>query len=128
MRIKASLFLVLLFSVVSFAADLPLLYADAEAIWLKRRDSSEYQTYAAEFAQFNNHFHLDEKGGCYQISPEPVDLMLVITHSKGEKFAVIERAVSSVDSLKAQCFKNNYIGVPTKIPPYLPFVLQMRMG
>jgi hypothetical protein len=112
----------------SFAADSPRLYADARAIWNKNKDRAEYQAYAAEFSQFNNHFHLDEKDGCYRLAPGPVELMLVIRHSGGDKFAVIEQVLSDVDNSKARCFKQSYGGIRTKIPPFLPFVLQMSMG
>jgi hypothetical protein len=37
-------------------ADTPRTYADAKAVWLQSRNTAEYQGYAAEFAQFNNHF------------------------------------------------------------------------
>jgi len=112
----------------SFAADPPWNYVDARAVWIQSKDKAEYQAYAAEFSQFNNHFRLDEKDGCHQLAPEPVELMLVITHSSDDKFAVIERVLSNVDNAKAQCFKRSYGGIRTKIPPFFPFVLQMSMG
>jgi hypothetical protein len=114
-------------SAAGFAAESPRLYGDARALWNQNKDREEYQAYAAEFSQFNNHFHLDEKDGCYRLAPGPVELMLVITHSGGDKFAIIERVLSDVDNQKARCFKQTYGGIQTKIPPYLPFVLQMSM-
>ena len=42
--------------------------------------------------------------------------------------AVIERVLSDVDNAKSQCFKKSYGRVKTKVPPYLPFVIQMRMN
>ncbi|WP_416760295.1 hypothetical protein ACNI65_25340 [Roseateles sp. So40a] len=113
---------------LSLAAEPPKDFSQARANWEAHKDSAEYQKYADEFVQFNNHFHLDEKGGCYQLSPGPVELMLVITHTKGDQFATIERVISDSDSAKAQCFKRTYKGIATKVPPYLPFVFSMRMG
>ena len=96
-------------------------------MWERTKTRAEYQRYAQEFAQFNNHFRLDEKDGCYARAPGQVNLMLVITHSSGSEVAIIERVLSDVHSAKAQCFQNSYEGVRTKIPPFLPFVLQMGM-
>jgi len=112
----------------AFAADSPRVYADAKAAWEKSKNKPEYQTYASEFAQFNNHFHLDEKDGCYALSPGPVNLMLIISNPTNGEFAVVERVLSDVENAKSQCFKKSYGGIRTKIPPYLPFVLQMSMG
>ena len=112
----------------AFAADSPRVYADAKAVWEKSKNKPEYQMYASEFAQFNNHFHLDEKDGCYALSPGPVNLMLIISNSTNGEFAVVERVLSDVENAKSQCFKKSYGGIRTKIPPYLPFVLQMSMG
>ncbi|HKU17963.1 MAG TPA: hypothetical protein VJP80_01700 [Candidatus Saccharimonadales bacterium] len=113
---------------VVFAGNLPQSYSDAKTLWQQHRDTSEYQIYASEFSQFNNHFHLDERGGCYFLAPGSVNLMLVITHQKNNKFAVIEQVFADVDNAKARCFEKSYLGISTKIPPYLPFVLQMGMG
>jgi hypothetical protein len=112
----------------AFAADAPQSYVGAKALWEKNKSRAEYQTYSAEFAQFNNHFHLDEKDGCYGLAPGPVNLMLVIVHKEGDEFALVESALSDVDNAKAQCFRRTYGGIRTKTPPFLPFVLQMGMG
>ncbi len=120
--------LTLVFSSGISAADTPLSYADAKALWLKSRETVEYQRYAAEFVQFNNHFHLDEKHGCYAIGSGAVDLMLVITHPEDGEFAVIQRVLSNIDNAKARCFQKSYRGVQTKVPPFVPFVLQMGIG
>lgn len=111
----------------TFAADSPRLYADAKNVWDQTKNKAEYHAYAAEFSQFNNHFRLDEKDGCHRLAPGRVNLMLVIMHGGPDKFAVIERVLSDVDNAKARCFKQSYGGIRTKIPPFLPFVLQMRM-
>ena len=128
MKIGIALVIGLMFSATTFAADAPRSYAEAKTVWVKSRDKAEYQGYAAGFAQFNNHFHLDEKDGCYGLASGSVDLMLVITRPDNDEFAVIERVLSSVDNAKSRCFEKTYRGVRTKIPPYLPFVLQMGMG
>jgi hypothetical protein len=99
----------------------------AQAIWQGKRDTAEYQTYATEFTQFNNHFHLDTRDGCYALTPGTVTLMLVITHPTESEFAVIERVLSDVDNAKARCFAKSYRGIRTKIPPFVPFVLQLEM-
>jgi hypothetical protein len=109
-------------------ADLFGSYSEAQLDWTKHKDSAEFQTYASEFVQFNNHFHIDERGGCYALGKEQIGLMLVITHSSGSQFATIEKVLSDHDSPKAHCFMNSYQGLPTKVPPYVPFVLPMSMG
>jgi hypothetical protein len=125
-RIAVAL-LTLIFSNVTFAGEEPRTYAEAKTIWQQNQNSAEYQDYVAAFTQFNNHFRLDEKGGCYTLAPGPVSLMLIITHPDNGEFAVIERVFADVNTAKAQCFKGTYTGVRTKIPPFYPFVLQMDM-
>lgn len=115
-------------STLAFAANVPNSYPAAKAAWERKKDDTKYQAYAAEFAQFNNHFRLDEKDGCYALAPGPVNLMLVITLSAKSEYAVVERVLSDVDNAKTQCFKKSYGGVKTKVPPFVPFVLQMQMG
>src|SRR5689334_1761888 len=119
---------VVLCSTLALAAEKPLSFAQAKKVWEQSKDRKEYQTYSSEFAQFNNHFRLDEKDGCYALAKGTVELMLVITHPAGQKYAVIAEVLSDVDNPKAQCFKGSYRGVQTKIPPFFPFVLQMSMG
>ncbi len=128
MRSRLAVALLVVASGVALAADPAMSFSSAKMIWEQTKDRKEYQTYAAEFAQFNNHFRLDEKDGCYALGKEPVALMLVITHRDGGKFALIERVLTNVDNAKASCFKKAYGGVRTKIPSFLPFVLQMGMG
>ncbi|MGO9934311.1 MAG: hypothetical protein ACLPV8_21190 [Steroidobacteraceae bacterium] len=128
MQKRLAAVLALVISGSSWAVDAPQSYADAKAIWQQHMNGTDYQTYSAEFAQFNNHFHLDEKDGCYALAPGPVNLMLVITHPSNDEFAVIDQVLSDVDNAKSRCFKNTYRGVRTKIPPFLPFVLQLGMG
>jgi hypothetical protein len=110
------------------ADDTKLSFAQAKKIWEANKDREDYQSYAAEFAQFNNHYHLDEKDGCYALAKGPVELMLVITHPDNGKYAVIEQVLSSIDNEKSQCFKKSYSGIATKIPPFLPLIIQMNMG
>jgi hypothetical protein len=102
-------------------------YAEARKVWEQSKGKAEYQAYASEFAQFNNHFQIDEKSGCYAMGAGSVSLMLVITHPDGNSYAVIERVFSDVDTAEARCFKRAYSGVQTKVPPFMPFVLQMDM-
>jgi len=120
--------IIALWCIGTSAAGPPSSYTEADAAWKRSRDKPQYQRYAAEFTQFNNHFHLDEKDGCFSLSPGPVNLFLVITHSDGGEFALIERVLSNVENPKASCFKRTYEGLRTKVPPFLPFVLQMGMG
>jgi hypothetical protein len=120
--------LLLAVSCVALAGDAELSFPEAKKIWEGTKDGEEYKSYAAEFAQFNNHFHLDEKDGCYALAKGPVELMLVITHRDDGQYAVIEQVLSNVDNAKSQCFRKSYGGIRTKVPPFLPFVLQMSMG
>ena len=110
----------------ALAADAVMSFGEAKKAWEASRNRTEYQTYASEFAQFNNNFHLDTKDGCYSLGGEPVELMLVIAHRRKEPFATIEQVSSSVENAKAQCFKETYMGFPVKTPPFFPFVLQMH--
>ena len=112
---------------VALADEAPGSYEAAKAIWSRSRESKDYQGYAAEFAQFNNHFHLDEKDGCYALAPGSVNLMLVISQPKNSEFAVIDRVLADVANAKARCFEKSYLGVQVKAPPFLPFVLQLGM-
>jgi len=112
----------------SVAADGLQSFGAAKKIWDQTSDRNEYRTYQNEFIQYNNSLKLDEKDGCYALSKETVELMLVITRQDGAQFAVVEKVFSNVDSAKAQCFKKSYLGLRTKVPPFLPFVLQMGMG
>lgn len=54
--------------------------------------------------------------------------MLIISHPQNSEFAVIERVLTDVDNTKARCFEKSYGGVQVKVPPFLPFVLQLGMG
>jgi hypothetical protein len=128
MQMRIAVALALVISSGTFADEAPRSYRDAQAIWQRTRGTAEYQNYTVEFTQFNNHFHLDEKDGCYTLAPGPVNLLLVISHSDNGEFAVIEQVLSDVDNAKSQCFKNTYRGIRTKIPPFFPFVLQLGMG
>ena len=42
-------------------------------------------------------------------------------------YTLVEQAFTDKDSPKAQCFKKTYRGINTKVPPFLPFVIQMTM-
>jgi hypothetical protein len=128
MRVRMTAAALTLFVPGGIFADTPRTYAAAEAIWIQNRNTASYQGYAAEFSQFNNHFHLDEKDGCYALASGPVNLMLIISHPGNSQFAVIEQVLADVDNAKARCFEKSYRGLHTKIPPFLPFVLQMGMG
>jgi hypothetical protein len=120
--------LLLVISRMAVAGEAGLTYADARKIWEKNKDKKEYQIYAEEFAQFSNHFHLDEKDGCYNLAGGHVELILVISHRDDEEFAVIEQVLSNSNSPKAQCFKRTYNGLRTKVPSFVPFTFQMSMG
>jgi hypothetical protein len=112
---------------VAAAESSPKSYEDAEAIWQKTRGMLEYQAYAAEFAELNNAFRIDERGGCYSLAAGPVNLMLLVSRADAKGVATIERVFYDTDNAKARCFERSYSGLPTKAPPFLPFVLQLRM-
>ena len=113
---------------IAVASPAVLTYSEARASWQAHRDSKEYQAYADEFIQFNNHYHLDEKNGCYALAGGSVQLMLVITHQDEGRYALVEDVLTDTNSPKAQCFKKTYRGISTKVPPFLPFIFQMSMG
>lgn len=127
--IKGTRFLICAIAGLALQASAATLsHDDAKKLWEQSKGRAGYDQYSDEFAQFNNSHHLDEKGGCYGLSRGPVTIYLVIKHNVGEKFAVVEQVASDVDNAKARCFKKTYTGLPTKAPPFLPFVLQMNMG
>jgi len=129
MHIRCLLAVLTIVPAIALAKDgKPGTYADASKAWERVKDTAEYQTYASEFAQFNNAFYLDEKDGCYALSRDSVNLMLVITQPDGSEYAVVEDVLSEVDNAKAHCFQKTYRGIRTKIPPFVPFVLQMSFG
>ena len=105
-----------------------LSYSDATLIWQKHKDTEAYQNYLSEFLQFNNHYRLDEKLGCYNINKEVINMFLVVTHQDPNKFSVIEYVLTEKENQKSLCFKKTYTNLKVKKPPYLPFVIQMRMG
>lgn len=127
MRIQIGIFALFLAAAAVASPSVPT-YSEARASWEKSKDSKEYQTYAEEFAQFNNYYHLDEKDGCYALPGGSVQLMLVITHRDKGAYALVEQVLTDTDSPKSQCFKKTYRGISTKVPPFLPFILQMGMG
>ena len=112
-------------AISAYGVNVPGSYADAQVEWKIHKDSVEYQTYMSEFVQFNNHFHIDERGGCYALDREPTTLMLVIGHANGTEFADVTNVFANGDSPRARCFVNSYRWLKTKVPPYIPFVLQM---
>lgn len=79
-----------------FAAENAMTYESARMVWEQNRGKKEYQAYAMEFSQFNNHFHLDEKDGCYALGKDPVELMLIITYRAGQRFARIDKVLTDV--------------------------------
>src|SRR5258706_16465408 len=126
MRSLCTLALLTVLSAVSLAKDSrPRTYGGASGIWERVNDTVAYQTYVSEFVRFNNSLHLVEKDGCYSFSSDPVDLMLVITHPDHSEFAVVVDVLTKIDSPKARCFQKSYRGISTKVPPFVPFVLQM---
>ena len=128
MLIRRSCVLALLALISVGAVGAPNSYTEARMLWESHKDSVEYQTYLSEFVQFNNHFHIDEKDGCYQLSGGKVSLMLVIAHEAGAQYSVVSKVFADVDTPKARCFKKSYGSIQTKTPPFLPFVVQMDMG
>lgn len=118
---------ILLACSVALAADVPTSYDEAAAIWQEGNDTIEYQVYATEFAQLNNLFRLDERDGCYSLAPGPVNLMLLLSAADAKGVATIERVFYDPDNAKARCFENSYTGLPARAPPFVPFVLQLRM-
>jgi hypothetical protein len=111
---------------LAYGGDVPSSYAGARANWEKHKDSRDYQAYMSEFIQFNNHFHIDERGGCYGWGQGQVGLMLAITHAQGAEFAEVENVLSDVDSEKARCFIKSYRGLRTKVPRMSPLFFRCR--
>jgi hypothetical protein len=126
MNLKMTAIMLLACSVAS-AADAPTSYDEAETIWRKSKDTIEYQTYAAEFAQLNNLFRIDERDGCYTLMRGPVNLMLLVSRANDKGVATVERVFYDMNNAKTRCFERSYRGIPTKAAPFWPFVLQLRM-
>lgn len=116
-------FISALFTVALVATASSLSFADAEALWKKNKDAPGFEQYSADFAQYNNHFGLDERDGCYALAEGPVILFLVVTDE-----AKVATVVADKDNEKAACFIRTYQGLPTKKPPFSPLVLKFQMG
>ena len=104
----------------AFGAELS--YAEAEIIWYESKAKPEYQRYQAEFIQYSNYFHLDSQNSCYQISNVRVHLFVIIS-TKG----VVEEVISEIGGDKAACFRQTYLGLRVKEPPFAPFVISVNM-
>ena len=115
-------------SSLAFAADPPLSLGDAQKILNQTKDKKEYESYMDDFALFNNYHHLDSKDDCYAKGNGPVDLYLVIKAADDQQSGVIDQVLSNVDNPKAACLKKSYKDVPTKAPPYSPFIVPMKIG
>ena len=124
MRFRATCWALACFTTLASAAPISS-YDTARAAWEKAKDDPAVAAYLKEFIQFNNAMKLDSKDGCYSQPGGQVKLMLLITHDKGERWASVSQVFSQTDSPKAQCLQRSYRGVPTKVPPVLPFIVQL---
>ena len=124
MRFRATCWALACFTTLASAAPISS-YDSARAAWEKSKDDPAVAAYLQEFIQFNNAMKLDSKDGCYSQPGGKVKLMLLITHDKGERWARISQVFSQTDSPKAQCLQRSYRGVPTKVPPMLPYIVQL---
>jgi|GEM_PF-1419968 hypothetical protein len=114
-------------SATGAAADAPWSFDGVKSLWEKNRDSQEYRQYAAEFTKYVNYYHIDKKGECYALSPGPVELFLVIANSDDGKFAEVQHVLASVDNEKSRCFQNTYLGLRVRVPPSVPYPLELEM-
>ena len=124
MCFRAACWALALFTTLASAAPISS-YDTARAAWEKAKDDPAVAAYLKEFIQFNNAMKLDSKDGCYSQPGGKVKLMLLITHNKGERWATVSQVFSQTDSPKAQCLQRSYRGVPTKVPPVLPYIVQL---
>lgn len=109
------------------AADAPWSFEGVKSLWEKNRESQEYRQYAGEFMQYVNYYHIDKKGDCYALAPGPVELFLVIAKSDDDKFAEVQHVLTSADNEKSRCFQKAYLGLRVRVPPFLPYPLQLEM-
>jgi hypothetical protein len=101
-------------------------YEEAKGIWDKDRITFEYQNYLEQFLQYNNSLRLDEKSGCYKLTNDSVELLLVVKHVEGNKYAIVEDVLVDKNNLKSECFIEIYENLKVKKPPHFPFVIQMQ--
>jgi len=102
------------------SASRELSFEEAQKLVQQSRPMPGYEQYLSEFAQYSNHFKLDERGGCYLLAGGEVKLIIVLADK-----AVIESAVTDVNNEKAQCFKRMYVGIDVKKPPHTPFAIEL---
>lgn len=106
-------------SSLSFAAQT---FAEIERSWQQSKIQLGYVEYQNEFIQYNNYLHLDVKNGCYRLAPGKFIMYLVIN-----AHGVVESVVTDTENIKTECFKQTYHNLSVKVPPFSPFVIQMRM-
>jgi len=120
--LKNSILLSVLTLIFINASAQALNFAGAAKVWNVGKDKPGYDAYSNEFVAYNNQAHLDEKSGCYKISPEPVTLLLVFNAS-----GRVETVLASESTSKADCFAHSYRGIQLSKPPFAPFVLKLTM-
>lgn len=103
-------------------SEIALTYEEATSIWEKNKDRAEFQKYLKDFTDWNNHFRLDTRKGCFDKGKESIVLLLVITDR-----AVIEPVITNIGGAKAECFRMSYLGLKTGSPPFSPLVIQFNI-
>lgn len=93
-----------------------------ELMWQKNKDKPEYGMYLDYFIQNNNKLKLDTKDGCFAMASGEL-VMYITVNAQGK----IESVVTNLTNSKSKCFKQTYIGLSVKPPPFSPFVIQMVM-
>ncbi len=118
----AALFLFSPVALSQVLAPAQMTYEQALNVWETTKDREQYQSYAQAFAQWNNHFQLDTRNGCYAKGKEPLTILLVISDK-----AEIGPVMSSVGGEKAECFRLTYLGLKVGAPPFSPLVIRLNI-
>jgi len=105
-----------------------LTYDEAVKLWEESRFDAEFGEYMGEFAQYNNYHKLDTRNGCFELGEGPTEIFFEITNDGASNHYRISRAIHKEQSDRLSCFKESYLGVPVKQPPFMPFVFKMEFN
>lgn len=101
-------------------------FYEAQKAWTTLHKTPNYKAYYQSFLRKNESLRLEKLGNCYNIpnpSHHPIQMMLVITHEENQDSGMITQALPNIDSARADCFIDSYVGVKMPIPPITPYVL-----
>jgi hypothetical protein len=112
----------LILSGYASASDTADAYSGAVRLFAAQPRTEATDTYANDWAAFNNAHHLDEKDGCYFKADGSLVQILQIDAS-----GKIVGYFSDKDNGRSQCWRLTYLGVTFPKPPFAPFYHRLEM-